>query len=190
MAFLAVHNPDWSFNCESKVFFAVYSLIRKLPASHHSPVPSRDASVLQSNLPLNCEKKNLLKCFSVVIIKNTIKVWPWYPEETFVSPTKDNNRLLGYLRGSWVDLWGFSLFFWLLYFSASTFLWYFGFCLYKLSSSKQMLRVTFLKVNLSEHGLYVSVYQVFLPSNKIFICVVCFRNWTEKVFLKSNDLKN
>lgn len=122
MAFLAVHNPEWGFNCESKVFFAVYSLIRKLPASHHSPVPSRDASVLQSNLPLNCEKKNLLKCFSVVIIKNTIKVWPWYPEETFVSPTKDNNRLLGYLWGPWVDLWGFSLFFWLLYFSASTFL--------------------------------------------------------------------
>lgn len=40
----------------------------------------------------------------------------------------------------------------------------------------QMLRVAILKVNLSEHGLYVSVYQVFLPSNKIFICVVCFRN--------------
>lgn len=42
MAFLAVHNPDWDFNCESKIF-AGYSLIRKLPDSHHSSVHNRDS---------------------------------------------------------------------------------------------------------------------------------------------------
>lgn len=63
MAFLAVHNPNWGFNCGSKIFFAVYSLIRKFPASHHSSVPSRDASVLQKDLLFNCEKNNLLKSF-------------------------------------------------------------------------------------------------------------------------------
>lgn len=75
MAFLAVHNPNWRFNCESKIIFAVHSLIRKIPASHRSSVPSRDASVLQNDL-LTVGKKNLLESFSVVIIKNTIIVSP------------------------------------------------------------------------------------------------------------------
>lgn len=55
MAFLVVRNPDWGFNWEPQIF-PVHSLIRKLTASHHSSVPSRDASVLQSHLPLDSEK--------------------------------------------------------------------------------------------------------------------------------------
>jgi len=56
VAFLAVCNPDWGFNWESQIFFPAHSLIRKLTAYHHSSVPSRDASILQSRLPLDAEK--------------------------------------------------------------------------------------------------------------------------------------
>lgn len=63
MAFLAVCNLDWGFNGESQIFFPAYSLIRKLRASHHSSVPCRDASVLQSYLHLHSEKGTYWKFF-------------------------------------------------------------------------------------------------------------------------------
>jgi len=56
VAFLAVHNPDWDFSSKSQNFFPVHSLIRKLTASHHSSVPSKDASALQRNYLLDSEK--------------------------------------------------------------------------------------------------------------------------------------
>lgn len=153
-----VHNPDWGFNWESQIFFPVLSLIGRLTASHHSSVPCRDASVLQSPLPLDSEKGTYWKFFSeVIIIKKTIIFLPWYSGETSVYYQR-------WTRGFGVVFWGVGLlwFFPLSFsgsqcFSVCTFLWYFGFGSYELSSSKQMPTVTILKVSLSEHRLCLCI---------------------------------
>lgn len=188
MAFLVVHNPDWGFNWESQIFFPVLSLIGRLTASHHSSVPCRDASVLQSLLPLDSEKGTYWKFFSEVIIKKNNYSFTLIFRRNFCLLSKMNKRLWGCFGGVGL-LWFFPLSFsgshvsqCAHFFDIFALVHINCLALNKCQQS-QSWKLAYLNID------YVSVYKIFLPSNKLFICAVCFRNWTEQIFLKIKDFK-
>lgn len=171
MAFLAVHNPDWDFSSKSQNFFPVHSLIRKLTASHHSSVPSKDASALQRNYLLDsekgtywngtCDNKNILLFFYLDI-----------HEKHLCLLSKMNLRLLLF----------FFFFVGCVFISTSPFLalmflsmhiyLVFWFVSYRLSSSKWLLRVTVSTVSLAEH-------------TPIFFCIWSFSSLQENICMCS-----